>query len=325
LGKSEVELDGVSECFPRGEDVRNQFIASKFGHPRVAFRLRLVLVILCISCISQFVLPSLAAAEPSEIEVRRTADDVRYGVIGEIGKTPKPTLIVVAHAIEEMQRQPVYTEVAAILAPQGWLSIVIEPPCHGEDARPGEPAQLEGWRARLEHDEEFIPAFAAKCRAILDELIQQKITDADRVAVCGTSRGGFLAYHLAAADPRVKAAAGISPVTNLLALREFASTSHRQQAEQLDVRRLAPKLSGRAVWLSIGNNDTRVNTDDAIAFTREVVRASANPEKPDAVIPVELLVAPTPGHSKIDQAHVLLAAWLIKHVPPKANPEKGAP
>ena len=67
----------------------------------------------------------------------------------------------------------------------------------------------------------------------------------------------------------------------------------------------------RAVWLSIGNNDLRVNTDDAIAFTREVVRATAPPDKPNAVIPVELLVTPTPGHSKIDRAHELLAEWLI--------------
>jgi dienelactone hydrolase len=307
---------------PRGGDGRTQHLATKFKHPRLEFRCWFVLA-LC--CLSQLSLSPLAAAGPREIQVRRTAEKIRYGVIGEIGKSPKPTLIVVAHGIEEMQRQPVYTEVAAILAPQGWLSVVIEPPCHGEDARPGEPAQLEGWRSRLEHNEEFIPAFTAKGRAILDELIQQKITDVNRIAVCGTSRGGFLAYHLAAADPRIKAAAGFSPVTNLLALHEFAATSHRKQAEQLDVRRLAPKLAGRAIWLSIGNNDARVNTDDSIAFTREVVRASARSEKPDTVIPVELLVAPTPGHSKIDQAHELLAAWLMKHVPPNPNLEKEPP
>ena len=44
------------------------------------------------------------------------------------------------------------------------------------------------------------------------------VTARQRVAVCDTSSGGFLAFHFAAADPRVKAAAGISPVTRLTAL-----------------------------------------------------------------------------------------------------------
>lgn len=256
---------------------------------------------------------SAMADETREIQVRRTPDNVRYGLIGEVqnGKLPAPTLFVFALGIEDMLRQPVYTEVSAILARQGWISVVIDPPCHGEDVRVGEPAQLDGWRHRIEHGDDFMSAFSAKARAVLDVLIKDGITDPERVAACGTSRGGFLAFHFAAADPRVKVVAGISPVTRLTALREFSTTSQREKAEQLDVAQLAPKLRGRAIWLSIGNNDTRVSTDDAIAFTREVVRAAAQPDKPDAVIPVELLVAPSQGHSKIDRAHELLGIWLI--------------
>ncbi len=261
------------------------------------------------------------AEETREIQVRRTPEQVRYGLIGTVGKKPAPTLFVLAHAIEEMQRQPVYTEVASILAKEGWISVVIDPPCHGEDVRPGEPGQLSGWRNRLEQGEDFMPAFVAKARAVLDLLVQQGIADPGRVAACGTSRGGFLAYHFAASEPRIKAVAGISPVTRLNALREFAATSRRAQADELDLTRLAPKLAGRAVWLSIGNNDVRVNTDDAIAFTRAVVHATARPDRPNEVIPVELVVAPTPGHTKIDQAHELLASWLVARLP--ATKEEG--
>ena len=74
----------------------------------------------------------------------------------------------------------------------------------------------------------------------------------------------------------------------------------------------------RAVWLSIGNNDLRVSTDDAILFTRAAVQATVRPDKPDAVIPVELIVAPTPGHSKIDRAHELLATWLVRQMAEKS-------
>ena len=274
--------------------------------------------VLALMCMLQFSWNNFAIAdETREIQVRHTPENVRYGLIGGLQSkdVPAPTLFVFAHGIEDMRRQLVYSEVSAILAKQGWISVVVDPPCHGEDIRTGEPPQLDGWRHRIEQEDDPIAAFTAKARSVLDVLIKDGVTDPDRVAVGGTSRGGFLAYHFAASDPRVKAAAGISPVTRLTALREFSMTSQREKAEQLDVARLAPKLAGRAIWLSIGNNDARVNTDDAIAFTREVVRAAARPDNPNEVIPVTLLVAPSQGHSKIDQAHELLATWLINQFP----------
>ncbi|WP_157605211.1 alpha/beta hydrolase family protein [Schlesneria paludicola] len=258
------------------------------------------------------------AEPPREFQVRRTAKNVPYGVIGDPAKLkgPAPTLLIFAHGLDVMRQQPVYTEVATLLESKGWISIIVEPPCHGEDARADEPAQLAGWRHRAEQNEPFIAAFCAKASEVLDTLVDEKITDPDRVAVCGTSRGGFLAYHFAASDPRIKATAGISPVTRLRALREFTTIEPADKADQLDVAKVASKLVGRGVWLSIGNHDLRVSTDDAIAFTRAVVEASARVDQPDAVIPVELIVAAAPGHSKIDQAHQRLADWLVAQLAP---------
>ena len=39
----------------------------------------------------------------------------------------------------------------------------------------------------------------------------------------------------------------------------------------LSIINSADKLAGRPIWLCIGNNDERVDTDKAIAFTRKVV------------------------------------------------------
>jgi dienelactone hydrolase len=283
--------------------------------PRVPIATRFVVAaFVTIACHALAVSPARAAA-PREIEERRTPAGVRFGLIGGAGNAPAPTLFVFAHAIEVMRAEPVYTEVADLLARQGWACVIVDPPCHGEDARAGEPAQLDGWRHRLERGEDFVAAFNARASGVLDHLIAARIADPARVAACGTSRGGFLAYHFAAAEPRVKAVGGISPVTRLLALREFDGTPRPEQVERLDVSAVAAKLAGRPVWLSIGNNDARVNTDDAIAFTRAVVRAAAPPDRPEARLPVELLVAPAAGHSKVDRAHELLAAWLMEHVP----------
>lgn len=251
---------------------------------------------------------SFAEGAP-KIMVRRTPDNIPFGVIGDSGKRPRPTLFVFAHGLEVMGREPVYTEAAVMLSARGWLGIVVEPPCHGEEVRPGEPPELSGWRYRLEHDDDLVSAFNAKTRAVLDFLVEEGSVDPRRVAVYGTSRGGFLAFHFAASEPRVHAIAAISPVTELLALREFHGTSQPEKAKHLDLARLAPKLAGRDIWLSIGNKDDRVNTEAAIAFTRAVVAATARADKPDAIIPVDLLVGPTAGHSKIERAHELLVEW----------------
>jgi dienelactone hydrolase len=255
-----------------------------------------------------------SAADAAKIAVRRTPSNIPFGVIGDMGKKARPTLFVFAHGLDVMQSEPNYTEVARTLSARGWLSVVVEPPCHGEDVRPGEPAQLEGWRYRLEHGDDLVSAFTAKARTVLDYLVKEGCTDPKRVAVYGVSRGGFLAFHFAASEPRVKAVAGISPVTKLLALREFHGTSRPENAKQLDLERLTPKLVGRAVWLSIGNKDDRVSTDDAIAFTRAVVAATARPDKPEMVIRVDLLVGPAAGHSKIEHAHERLVEWLSERI-----------
>jgi dienelactone hydrolase len=266
-----------------------------------------------------------AADTPAKPRIKVVAVEglPRFGVIGESVKKPAPTLFVIAHSLDVMEQQPVFTEVADRLVEYGFLSIVVEPPCHGDDVKPGEPAQLAGWRSRLEHGEPLVEPFTDKARKILDHLIAAGDADPQWIAAYGTSRGGFLAYHLAAVDPRVRIVAGISPVTELLKVSEFAKISDPQAAERLNVANLADKLVGRAIWLEIGNRDDRVSTDAAIAFTRAVVAAGRKADpKPGALIPVDLLVGPSPGHAKIADTHELLMQWLLKQIPHEVPPPR---
>lgn len=266
-------------------------------------------------------LGSQAAETMVPMQILRTPGNVRFGVMGGQPGSAAPTLFVVAVGLEDMQREPVYTEVARLLAGQGFVSVVIEPPCHGEERRPDEPAGLAGWRHRLDHGENVAQAFNVKARAVLDHVIALGLADPARLAICGTSRGGFLSFHFAAVEPRIKAVAGISPVTDLLALTEFKGTPADSTAEKLTLTHLVPQLIGRPVWLSIGNHDERVDTDRAIAFTRAIVQASARQSKqPGPIVPVELLVVPSAGHQKIQQAHELLAIWLAKVLPVPSVP-----
>ena len=252
--------------------------------------------------------PFARGDEPPAMRVLQTDNGTRFGVFGERMKRPAPTFFVFATSVDDMARLGVYSQTGRELARHGWVYVTLEPPCHGRDAKKGEPAALSGWAHRVKNGEDLVGPFTKRCRDVLDWLIARKYTDPDRIAAGGTSRGGFCALHFAAAEPRVKAIACISPVTNPLALREFAGLKKEQTARS-DAGSLADKLAGRPIWMSIGNHDQRVGTNDCIATSRKLAAASRK-NNPDAVSPVELIVAPSKGHSAIDHAYTRAARFI---------------
>ena len=68
----------------------------------------------------------------------------------------------------------------------------------------------------------------------------------------------------------------------------------------------AGKLTGTALWMSIATFDQRVDTDAAIAFSRQVVIAAA----PEKAADVSLHVLPGIGHATPQGAYEEAAAWL---------------
>ena len=243
------------------------------------------------------------------LRMERLSDGTRYALLGDRPGLPAPTLFVLQGDIDAAMREPIYTEVGRILARRGWLTVVIDAPAHGEDHRPGEPKELAAWNWRVEHGKDLVDGFILHAKAVLDHLVLTNQTDPAKVAAVGTSRGGFLAFHLAAAESRIRCVGGISPVTDLAALREFDATTNRAAVDSLALAALAPRLAGRPAWISIGNNDARVSTEAAIAFSRALVAAAKPGTEP---IPVELVVNATPGHRSTVLDHTRLAAWLVE-------------
>lgn len=245
----------------------------------------------------------------SDLRVERLPDGTRYATIDGSRNGPAPTLFMFQGDIETAMRERLYTEVARLLVPHGWLSVILDAPAHGEDHQADEPKELAAWSWRVDHGRDLVGGFVTKSRAVLDHLIAQKRTDPARVAAAGTSRGGFLAFHFAAAEPRIRALGGISPVTELRALREFTESKQPKAADALALKTLVTRLVGRPAWISIGNHDARVDTDAAIALSRALVAAAPADA---AKIPVELIVNAVPGHRSTEQDHKLLAAWLLE-------------
>jgi hypothetical protein len=257
-------------------------------------------------------LSSAAEGTKVDITIMRLPNGVRFGVIGKRPAQPAPTLFVFQGNIDVALREPIYTEVSRMLEADGVVSVLLDAPAHGEDHRLDEPKELAAWRTRIDHGEDFVGGFTKNARAVFDYLVQEKYTDPTHVAACGTSRGGFLAFHFAAVETRIRWVAGIAPLTNLMALREFNGTTHQSEAEALDVARLAPRLAGRGVWVCIGNHDTRVDSDLVIQSTRALVNATAAVLPADSSIPVEVVINTSIGHRSSVHDHELLAEWLRK-------------
>ena len=245
------------------------------------------------------------------MRVLHTPAETRFGIFGEKPSSPAPTLFVFSGGVEDMDRTRVYSETGRQLSRHGWLYVTLDLPCHGHDHRAEEPASLSGWAHRVKTGEDLVGPFVERCMDVLDFLVAQGYTDPERVAATGTSRGGFCALHFAASEPRVRAVAGVSPVTNLLSLGEFSNVTE-EQVRNLNVSHLAEKLAGRAVWLSIGNDDQRVGTDYCISAARQFT-AAARRRQPDAeAVPMELVVGPSDGHQPIENAYSRATDFVLR-------------
>ena len=265
-----------------------------------------------------FSIGSLLAGEPAESEPSRhvgklqtlkTTEGVEFGIWGRIGNTLQPTLIVLASTVEDTLSDPYFRQCGNQLAGEsGWLCVSIDLPCHGSRRRDGEPGGLTGWSSRVENGEDFVKAFNRRLSRVLDYLILHGYSDPKRLAACGTSRGGFLAVHFAAADKRVGCVAAFAPVTDLAKLREFKGIEDNALTQKLSLANHAVRLDKRSVWIVIGDQDQRVSTDAAIGLARQLTAAKCV---------VVLHVMPEPrGHTTPKGAPAMAARWIRSRFEP---------
>jgi len=238
----------------------------------------------------------------------RTPTGTHFGILGNYPTEPAPTLFVLAGTSAETLASDHFLQCGLFLARQGYLCVSLDLPCHGHDHRPDEPEGLAGWRSRVDAGEDLMGGFVGRAQNVLDFLIAEKYTDATRIAICGTSRGGFAALHFAAVEPRIRCAVAMAPVTQLTVLDEFRNMSHPEKADVLAVSKLSNRLVDRGVWIAIGDQDQRVSTDAAIAFARRLSAVAAEKSLPSQV---NLLVLAEPGgHTTPPGTAALAADWI---------------
>ncbi len=250
----------------------------------------------------------MSAAASIVTDAAQTPSGMAYATLPRQSGGPAPTLLLFAMACADTLTTEPYCRVGRLLHAQGWNVVSLDLPCHGDDRRTGEPTELAGWAARTAAGEDFVAPFLKRVNDVVAHLATRGLADPARIAAAGTSRGGFLAFHAAAANPRIRAVAAFAPVTDLIALNEFAGQEQNPLVKRLALANAAEALAGRAAWITIGNADARVGTDKAVAFAGALeIAALAQKLTPR----VTLRVLPTPGHSSVPEWHGEAANWLL--------------
>jgi len=255
--------------------------------------------------------PKPSPPSASNLHTHRTTSGVRFLVVGNKPKIPAPTLIHLAtDAAGTLADSKNLARLGSLMAKDGYLSVSLDLPNHGdEEYASGNTGSIGGWRRRIEAGDNFLPAFAEKVSAVIDTLIREGYSDPSRITLSGTSRGGFIALHCAALEPRVRHVIGFSPVTDLRALREFEGMDDHPLTMSLSTEHLAERLADRDVWICIGSQDDRVSTDASIATACAYSRAALDRGQ---IGQVWLHVMPSQGHYTPKPAHDMAAAWLLE-------------
>lgn len=159
---------------------------------------------------------------------------------------------------------------------------------------------------------DFVEDHNKRLHSVVSHLISQGQTKPGMMAVQGTSRGGFLAYHYAVYDDRVKAALGFAPVTDLVATPWFGPIADNPLVPKLNVTNpdFVQAIMGIPQFLVIGDRDTLVSNTAAHRWSQQVSDAARNSGTPREIA-FHQLSEPI-GHTTPKGGQLLGASWLLR-------------
>lgn len=254
---------------------------------------------------------SLKAISESELVRGQTDAGTRYAALPIHAGGPTPTVLLFAMSAVQSLTIESFNRTGVQLHARGWNVISIDMPCHGDDQRPGEPAEMLGWVARIAAGENIVAAFKQNVNDVVAHLIRGGVIDAKRLAASGTSRGGFMSFHAAAGSPSIRAVAALAPVADFREVSEYAGILDSRVLQSITLHSEAESLVDRWAWITIGNNDDRVGAANVVQFVNALTAANL---KCRSKAGVTLRLLPTPGHTSYPEWHDDAADWISRAV-----------
>lgn len=208
---------------------------------------------------------------------------------------PLPTLFYFALSAEDSLKRDPFNQPVQFLEGLPIRIFSITLPAH-ENSLPPENA-LNVWEERINKGDPVIPPFIEIVRETIDHL-KPYIKDG-KLAVAGLSRGAYIACHVAAVCPEISHILGFAPLTRFRA------------AKNLDLETLIPTLYNRSIRFYIGNQDSRVGTEQTFSFIYKL--AAEAHKKRIRSSPIELFIGPSigyQGHGTSPETFKTGAEWI---------------
>ncbi len=180
----------------------------------------------------------------------------------------------------------------------------VDLPFHGEGFQSGEAMTL--WANAWNRKETFFERFLTNFTQSLSILFKKGVTKP--LAIAGLSRGGFVAYHIAAKFSSINTIVTYAPLTDLNNIKEIDISTDLQQ---YSLHHITDILSTKTNKTFIGNRDTRVGTNSCFQWIRQLTENAY--QQGIRSPPIELEIKPSigyQGHGTSKESFEKGAAWI---------------
>ena len=163
------------------------------------------------------------------------------------------------------------------------------------------------WAQEFRQNPNFFEFFLDQCCQNISYLADMNVLKADKLAVGGLSRGGFVATHLAARCKQLTHLLAFAPLTTLHVLEEM-----RDLAGTYDLVHICNELMHTKIRFYIGNRDLRVGTKSCFDFIEKATETYFHHAKRSP--PVELIISASQGykgHGTLPATFQDGSKWLI--------------
>ncbi len=277
----------------------------------------LILARLCAAAETPAPLPDAIAQATSEefpVTINGTTITVRVLTPPAEKRAENPALFL-AFALDRnttLTKRP-YCLAAEYFLENGHRAASFDLPSHG-DRVGAQRSGIDGFRDAFIAGNDVFTGFVAEGKAAIDECIKRGLATPGRIAVGGTSRGGYMSLRLLAGDDRIAAGAGFAPVTDWRALREFDADKTRDDVAALHLTNSVKGMIGKPVFVAIGKTDDRVSTAQCQTFAEALVKANTEAGHPTDVVDFHL--TDDAGHSLSEPWYEKGRAFLLKSIAP---------
>lgn len=241
-----------------------------------------------------------------------TPAGTEYAVLGSWPDGPSRILLTATRDNSDMT-VPYYTQAAIYLRRLGYIVVHIDLPSHGKQViDPVNDVGLNGWVWRLRNGMDFVKEYNKRMHDVVSHLIATGRTQPGMLAMQGTSRGGFLAYHYAIYDDRVRCALGFAPITDLAATPWFAPIADNSLLKELTLTNPdhVTDIMGIPHFLVIGDADNLVSNRAAHLWSQSVSDAAHSAGVAREIAFHQL--SERRGHTTPAGGQLLAATWILR-------------